>query len=115
MSNKNYTKITAAYLNEQIGKLVEEDNTNPGAWNYFVLCTTTDLKQDYNVTMEYLSEISKEQFDFICEGMEEVVYHFQKTEMVDLIENLYHKFYMDKETNFYKNNVAPLRNCIKNK
>ena len=116
MNNKNRNIITSESLSEQIEKLVAEDKESPGAWNYFILCTIKDLKHDYDVTTKYLSNINKEQFDFVCEGIEEVVYHFQKIEMVELVESLYHKFYGEStDTEFYRDNIEGLRNCIKNK
>ena len=115
MSRKN-EPITVASLNQEIATWIEQDQESNGAWNMFMLVTLKKLQRDYDTTMQYLSQISKEQFDFVCEGIEEVVYHFQKIEMVELLESLYHKFYGEStDTEFYRDNIEGLRNCIKNK
>lgn len=114
MSKKKNNSITVAVLNEEIATWVAQDQGNPGAWSMFTLVTLKKMQQDYDITMQYLSQISKEQFDFVCEGIEEVVFCFQKVEMVELIESLYHKFYGEsKDTDFYHNNIEGLYNCIK--
>ena len=116
MSRKKNNSVTVEILNSEVAAWVEQDQESPGAWNMFLLATVKKMKNDYDVTMQYFSQISKEQFDFVCEGIEEVVYHFQKIAMVELIESLYHKFYGESEdTEFYRDNIAGLRNCIKNK
>ena len=61
--------------------------------------------------MQYLAGIAKERFDYICEAIDEVVYYFQRIEM---IESLYTKFYgNDSNNDFYHNNIECLRNYIK--
>lgn len=108
--------ITANSLREEVENWVNQDKENPGAWDMFTVHTLKKLQQNYDETMKYLSQITKSQFDFICEAIDEVVYHFQRIEMVELIENLYHKFYgNDTDTDFYRDNIKVLRDCIKNK
>ncbi len=80
----------------------------------FVLDTLKKMQKDYDITMQYLSQISKEQFDFVCDAIDEVVFCFQKAEMVDLIESLYYKFYgASTDTDSYREAIAGLRDCIK--
>ena len=114
--SKNKSKIiTAESLREEITTLIKQDQESDGAWNTFMLYTIKDMMQDYDVMVQYLCDITKEQFDFICEAIDEVVYHFQKPELIGIIENLYHKFYGDdKSTAFFRDNIEGLRNCIKN-
>lgn len=115
MSRKN-EPITVESLNKEISTWVEDDKEGNGAWNMFTLFTLKDMQRDYDITMQYLSQMPKEHFDFVCEAIEEVVYHFQRMEMVELIETLYHKFYGDGcDTEFYCDNIKGLRNCIKSK
>ena len=78
--------ITVEMLREEAANWVVQDGENPGAWSMFVLETLQKMKWDYNITMQYLLQISKEQFDFVCEAIDEVVYSFQRSEMVDLID-----------------------------
>ncbi|MBR7095670.1 MAG: hypothetical protein IKC73_05585, partial [Clostridia bacterium] len=114
MSSKKNDPIMAEYLKEEIGNLVEQDTKSPGAWNIFILSTVKKLQYDYDETMKYLSQITKAQFEFVCEVIDEVVYHFQREEMVDLIKELYHKFFGEStDTAFYRDNIEGLRNCIK--
>ena len=114
MSRKKNDSVSVEILNSEIADWVEQDQESPGAWDMFLMVTVKKMKSDYSVTMQYLSQISKEQFDFVCEGIEEVVYHFQRIEMVELIESQYHKFYGEnKDTEFYHDNIEGLRNCIK--
>ena len=115
MSRKKNDSLSVEVLNREIADWVEQDSESPGAWDMFLLVTVKKMKSDYGVTMQYLSQISKEQFDFVCEGIEEIVHHFQKLEMVELIESQYHKFYGDrKDTEFYRDNIEGLRNGIQN-
>ena len=73
------------------------------------------LQRDYDTTMQYLSQISKEQFDFIGPVLDEIVYPFQKLEMVELLENLYRQFYGEsKDTEFYQDSIEGLRGGLKN-
>lgn len=114
MSRKKNDSLSVEVLNREIANWVEQDPVSPGAWDMFFTVTIKKMKSDYDVTMQYLSQISKEQFDFVCEGIEEVVHHFQKLEMVELIESQYHNFYGEsKDTEFYHNNIECLKNCIK--
>ena len=114
MSTRKNETITSDVLTKEIANWVEQDSENPGAWNMFILVTLKKLKYDYNVTMQYLSQITKDQFDFICEAFDEVVHHFQKIEMIEHIESLYQNFYgNDKDTDLYRENIAILRACIK--
>ena len=107
--------ITVEMLREEAANWVVQDGENPGAWSMFVLEILQKMKWDYNITMQYLLQISKEQFDFVCEAIDEVVYSFQRSEMVDLIETLYHKFCGEStETDLYRDTIAGLRDCIKN-
>lgn len=116
MANRKSISITCDSITQEIAVWIKQEEEGGGAWSMFVLHTLKDLKRDYRITMEYLSAISKEQFDFVCDAIEEVVYHFQKEEMVDLIEALYAKFYgEEKNTELYRENIAGLRNCIRKK
>lgn len=75
--SKNKSKIiTAESLREEITTLIKQDQESDGAWNTFMLYTIKDMMQDYDVMVQYLCDITKEQFDFICEAIDEVVYHF---------------------------------------
>ena len=113
MSRKNES-VTVVSLNQEIETWIEQDQESPGAWSMFMLVTLKKLQQDYEITMQYLTQISKEQFDFVCPVIDEIVYSFQKMEMVELIENLYHKFYgASKDTEIYCDSIEGLRNCIK--
>ncbi len=115
MSKRNSEPVSASFLDKEVSAWVEQDSKSNGAWNMFVVHTLKKMKLDYDVTMQYLANIKKEQFDFICEAIDEVVYHFQKTEMVELIESLYIKFYgEDRNTDFYNDNIKMLRKCVKN-
>lgn len=115
MAAKKNKPITVDSLNKEIANWVEQDQKNPGAWNMFSLVTLKEMQRDYDITMQYLSQITKEQYDFVCSAIEEVVYHFQKMEMVDLIESLYHKFYGEScDTEFYCDYIKELHNCIRN-
>lgn len=116
MSTNKIEPITVESLNKEISNWIEQDRESNGAWNMFTLVTLKELKQDYSVTMQYLSQMTKAHFDFVCEAIEEVVYHFQRIEMVDLLESLYHKFYGEGcDTDFYRDNIMGLRNCIRRK
>ena len=116
MLTKKIKAVTVESMNNEISLWVEQDKESNGAWNMFTLFTLKDLQRDYDITMQYLSQITKEHFDFVCEAIDEVVYHFQRMEMVELIEALYHKFYGENcDTEFYCENIKGLRNCIKNK
>ena len=107
-------KVTAEAIREQVATWIEQDGDGGGAWNMFTLRTLKDLKRDYSVTMEYLANITKEQFDYVCEAIDEVVYHFQSVEMVELIETLYKQFYGDdKSTALYRENIKDLKSCTK--
>ncbi len=115
MSRKN-EPITVASLNQEIATWIEQDQESNGAWSMFTLVTLKKLQRDYDTTMQYLSQISKEQFDFIGPVLDEIVYPFQKFEMVELLENLYRKFYGEStETEFYRDSIEGLCNCIKTK
>lgn len=114
MSKKKNDLVTAESLKTEIDNWIDQDAEGGGAWSMFTLYTIKDMKKDYNVTMRYLADISKKQFDYICEAIDEVVYHYQRVEMVELIESLYEKFYgNDRNNDFYHNNIECLRNCIK--
>ena len=114
--SKNNEPITAASISREVANWIEQDSNGGGAWSMFTLCTLKNMKLNFDVTMDYLSCITKEQFDYVCEAIDEVVYHFQKIEMVTLIEALYVKFYgKDENTVFYRDNIAGLRHCIKEK
>ena len=116
MTKKKSETVTAAELRAQIADLVAHDHEGEGSWSTFTLSTLKDLQLDYAVTMEYFSTITKEQYDFICEGIEDVVYHFQRIEMVELLEALYAKFYgCDRDTELYRYSIEPLRGCIKSR
>ena len=115
MSTNKIELITVESLDKEVSTWVEQDKNSPGAWSMFILVTMKKLKQDYDTTMQYLAQITKEQFDFVCEAIEEVVYHFQRIEMVDLIEARYREFYGDDYgTELYTHSISSLRGCIKN-
>ena len=114
MSKKKNDPVTAESLKTEIANWIAQDVEGDGAWSMFTLYTIEDMKKDYDVTMQYLADISKMQFDYICEAIDEVVYHYQRIEMVELIESLYEKFYgNDRDNDFYHNNIERLKNCIK--
>lgn len=80
-----------------------------------MISTVKKMKMSYDATMQYLKDITKEHFDFIIEGIENVVYHFGRAEMVELIEALYVKFYGDDtDTELYRDNIEPLRAVLRN-
>lgn len=111
---KKNEQITVELLNNEIAGWVKDDNVSPGAWDMFYSVTLKKLKNNYDITMQYLTQITKEQYDFVCDAIDEVVYHFQKIEMVELIENLYYKFYgQSTNTEFYNDNIKGLKDCIK--
>lgn len=116
MSRNKNESITMYTLNQEISEWIKQDHENPGAWSMFTLITLKKLKQDYDITMQYLAQISKEQFDFISPIFDEIVFYFQRLEMVELIKNLYNKFYGEnKDTELYHDSIEGLDNCIKNK
>ena len=116
MGRKKNGLKDAETLRQEIAFWVKEEPVSAGAWDMFVLCTLKDLQKDYAITMECLEGLEKEQFDFVCDAIEDVVYHFQKIEMVELIERLYTKFYgEDQDTELYRTDISGLRNCIKAK
>ncbi|MBQ7307434.1 MAG: hypothetical protein IJW82_02800, partial [Clostridia bacterium] len=66
------------------------------------------------ITMQYFNQITKEQFEFVGDVFDLIVYPFQKIEMVELLENLYLKFYDNNiNTDFYNDNIKNLKQCIK--
>ena len=114
MSQKKNNPVSAESLKSEIANWIDQDAEGGGAWSMFTLYTIKDMQKDFDVTMQYLADISKKQFDYICEAIDEVVYHYQRIEMVELIESLYEKFYgNDRDNDFYHNNIECLRNCIK--
>ncbi len=114
MSRNKMEPVTAESIKAEIANWIVQDAEGGGAWSMFTLYTIKDMKKDYDVTMQYLADISKKQFDYICEAIDEVVYHYQRIEMVELIESLYTKFYgNERNSDFYHNNIECLRNCIK--
>ena len=114
MSRKKNDLVIAESIKVEIANWIDQDTEGDGAWSMFTLYTIKDMKKDYNVTMQYLADISKKQFDYICEAIDEVVYHYQRIEMVELIESLYTKFYgNDRNNDFYHNNIECLRNFIR--
>ncbi len=114
MSRKRTEPITAESIRNEISVWIADDGKSGGAWDMYVISTVKNMKKSYDVTMQYLKDVTKEHFDFIIEGIEEVVHHFGRIEMVELIESLYAKFYGDdKGTDLYRENVEPLRAVIK--
>ena len=114
MSRRKNSTVTVESIRRDVGAWVVQDGEGDGAWNMFILHTVKDMMQDYAVTFQYLSQITKEQFDFVCEAMDEVVFHFQKIELALLMEELYRKFYGENtQTDFYRDNIQGLRSCIK--
>jgi hypothetical protein len=72
MSRRKNSPVTVESIRRDVAAWVVQDGEGDGAWNMFILHTVKDMMQDYAVTFQYLSQITKEQFDFVCEAMDEV-------------------------------------------
>lgn len=113
MSKKELEPLCSQSLFDEISRCIREENTVGGGWDWFTTATIPKLCQSYEITMQYFSKITKEHFDFVCEGIEEVVYHFQSLELVEKIEAAYASFYgKDTSTDMYRENIAGLRLCL---
>ena len=108
--------ITAHTIEEEVKQALAEEEIggSAGAWDQFTLVTLPHLCTDLDVTMQYFRSISKEQFDYVCDMADEIVYKLQSTELCELIESLYHKFYgNDLDTEMYRQNISNLKHVLR--
>ena len=113
------TKITVERLKELVRKYIVlrndemEDSTE---WAYVML--EPDLIANEEVTLRYLMQINKDEFDVLGEDrwLEYIVEKFKSQEMLDVILAKYRDFFGESiDTEFYRESIEGLCNCIKGK
>ena len=94
--------------------LRNDEMENSTEWAYVML--EPDLIANEEVTLRYLMQINKDEFDVLGEDnwFEHIVGKFRSQEMLNIIQMQYKKFYGGStDTEFYHNNIECLKNCIK--
>ena len=112
-------KITVNRLKSLVQEFIikeKDEMENSTEWAYVMLEPV--LVESLSVTLDYLNQITEEEFNVLGENhwFEHIVGKFKSAEVLDIICLTYHKFYGEStDTEFYRDNIEGLRNCIKNK
>ena len=113
------TKITVERLKELVREYIilrNDEMENSTEWAYVML--EPDLIANEEVTLRYLMQINKDEFDVLGEDnwFEHIVGKFRSQEMLNIIQMQYKKFYGEStDTEFYRESIEGLYNCIKSK
>ena len=113
------TKITVERLKELVREYIilrNDEMENSTEWAYVML--EPDLIANEEVTLRYLMQINKDEFDVLGEDrwLEYIVEKFKSQEMLDVILAKYRDFFGESiDTEFYRKSIEGLSNCIKNK
>ena len=111
--------ITVERLKELVQEymiLRNDEMENSTEWAYVML--EPDLIANEEVTLRYLMQINEEEFDALGEDQwfEYIVGKFKSQEMLNVILAKYKNFFGEStDTEFYRDNIEGLNNCIKNK
>ena len=111
--------ITVEQLRELVNMfMIFEQDPNEDSTEWAYACLEPALVECERITLDYLRQISKREFDALGENgyFEDILRRFPSVEILDVIEMRYLDFYGDnKNTDFYRENIAGLRNCIRSK
>lgn len=109
-------KITVERLKELVREYIilrNDEMENSTEWAYVML--EPDLIANEEVTLRYLMQINKDEFDVLGEDnwFEHIVGKFRSQEMLNIIQMQYKKFYGEStDTEFYREYIEGLINCI---
>ena len=111
-------RITVDRLRELVQKFIvleKDEMENSTEWAYVML--EPALIECEEVTLHYLKHLSTEEFKVLGDNswFEHILCKFQSVEILDTIQAQYFQFFGDsKDTDFYRDNIVGLINCIKN-
>lgn len=109
--------ITVERLKELVQEYItlrNDEMENSTEWAYVML--EPDLIANEEVTQRYLMHINKDEFDVLGEDhwFEHIVGNFKSQEMLNIIQMKYKSFFGEStDTEFYREAIAGLRDCIK--
>ena len=113
------TQITVERLKELVREYIvlrNDEMENSTEWAYVML--EPDLIANEEVTLRYLMQINKDEFDVLGENhwFEHIVGTFKSQEMLNIIQMKYKSFFGESiDTEFYREYIDGLRNCVKDK
>ena len=111
------SKITVEHLRKLVQEFIamEKDETEDSTeWAYVAL--EPDLLKCEEVTLNYLTQINKEEFIALGENhwFDDILRKFKSSEILNTIYLKYNEFYgEEKTTDFYINSIEDLENYIK--
>lgn len=109
-------EITIEKLNELVQKYVilrNDETENHTEWAYVML--EPDLIKNEEVTLSYLMQISKDEFDVLGEDhfFETILRKFKSVKILNVILSQYAKFYgEDTSTPFYQDSIKGLHHYL---
>ena len=109
--------LTVEHLKKLVREFIakEKDKTEDSTeWIYVML--EPDLLKCENVTLQYLTQINKEEFTVLGENhlYDSILRKFKSAEILNTIHLKYSEFYSkEKTTDFYINSIEGLENYIK--
>lgn len=112
-------KITVERLNDLVRKYIilrNDEMENHTEWAYVML--EPDLLANEEVTLSYLMQINKEEFDVLGEDhfFSIILNKFKSAKILNVILSQYAKFYgEDTCTHFYRDSIEGLQNYITSK
>ena len=109
---KKVVSVDTLKENVQVYLRLERENAN--GWEWYCTCALEDLLQNENVTLSYIQQITKEEFNVTISLSLDIVTKFKSVDLACAFVNAYKKYYeqgMDVE-NFYQNEIQPLLKFI---
>ena len=107
--------ITVEKLKELVAeyiRLEQDPLENSTEWAYVAL--EPELKASEAMTLAFLKQMNKEEFDGMCPFFFDVMRRFKSSEMLQIIEAHYAEYYgTGRETDLYRTYISGLRYEVK--
>ena len=112
---KKIVSVDTLKENVQVYMRLEEENSN--GWEWYCTCALEDLLQNENVTLAYIQQMTKGEFDVTISLSLDIVTKFKSVDLACAFVNVYEKYYGQgvDEDNFYQNEILPLLKFIQQK
>lgn len=109
--------VSVSVLKEDVKAYIRLETNGANGWEWYCTCALDNLLKSESVTLAYVNQMSKEEFDVTISLSFDIVKKFQSLPVAYAFVSAYKKYYGQTVggDNLYENEILPLLKFIQQK